>query len=96
MEVLAPYAITTHIKDMSINQHQSDLTMFQAQGCPLGEGHVDIPKAIELLETHSPNAEGLHLIVEQGWLAYEPGEDRKAQDKASVEKSLLYLRNLIH
>lgn len=95
VEVLAPYAITTHIKDMKVSQHQSDLIMFQAQGCPLGEGHVDIPRAIDLLEKHSPHADGLHLVIEQGWLAYEPDKDRKAQDKAALEQSLVWLRDLI-
>ena len=58
VDVLAPYAITTHIKDMRVEDYESDLIPFQARGCALGEGHVDIPRVLELLETYSPRAEG--------------------------------------
>ena len=95
VDALAPYAITTHIKDMKVVDHASELIPFQARGCVLGEGDVDIPRALDLLETYSPRAEGLHLVVEQGWFAYEPGKDSKAQDKAALEESLVYLKKLI-
>jgi sugar phosphate isomerase/epimerase len=97
VEALAQYAITTHIKDMKVIDYASDLGLipYQARGCAVGDGNVDIPRVIDLLEQRAPHAEGLHLVVEQGWLDYAPGIDPKVQDKQAVEKGLAYLRTLI-
>jgi sugar phosphate isomerase/epimerase len=95
IDALAPYTITTHIKDMKVSDHRSDVIPFRARGCPLGQGHVDLPRALDLLETYSPHAEGLHLVLEQDWLDYAPGADRREQDRATLEQSLDYLKNLI-
>jgi sugar phosphate isomerase/epimerase len=66
--VLAPLAFTTHIKDMRMIKNPLGWAIpLIPVGCHLGEGHVDVPKAIETLAQLSPKAEGLHLIVEAGW-----------------------------
>lgn len=97
VEALARYAVTTHIKDMAVVDFKSDpqLIPFQARGCALGEGNVDIPRAVRLLDEQSPHANGLHLIVEQGWLAYESVTDRKELDRKTAEKSIAYLRKIV-
>jgi sugar phosphate isomerase/epimerase len=67
-EALAEFAFTTHIKDMRMIQNPMKWAVpFLPVGCRLGEGHVDVPKALRLLAERSPAAEGLHLIVEPGW-----------------------------
>lgn len=98
VELLAEYAITTHIKDMQVIDFDScddNLIPYQARGCALGEGNVDIPRAIDLLDKRSPHANGLHLIVEVGWPNYKKGIDKKVQDKLMVERSIEYLKNLL-
>ncbi|MDR1431579.1 MAG: sugar phosphate isomerase/epimerase [Propionibacteriaceae bacterium] len=68
VEALAEWAFTTHIKDMRMIQHPLKWAIpFLPVGCRLGEGHVDIPRALRLLAERSPAAVGLHLIVEPGW-----------------------------
>jgi sugar phosphate isomerase/epimerase len=98
VEELAPFAFTTHIKDMVIldNDSASGLVPLQAWGCPLGEGNVDIPRAIKLLDSKSPMASGLHLIIEQSWMKFDNTiTDRDAYAKESVHKSMLYLKKLL-
>jgi len=98
VEYLAEFAITTHMKDMAVvdfDSGEDGLIPFQARGCAVGDGNVNIPRAIDLLEQKSPHANGLHLIIEQGWFGYEKGVDRKMQDKRAVEKGMKYLQGLL-
>jgi sugar phosphate isomerase/epimerase len=97
VEYLAEYAITTHIKDMLVQDFESQygLIPFQARGCAVGDGNVDIPRAIELLDQKSPFSNGLHLVIEQGWMNYDNISDREAYDKECVHKGLKYLQKLL-
>jgi sugar phosphate isomerase/epimerase len=98
VEELAPFAFTTHIKDMVIldNDPASGLVPLQAWGCSLGEGNVDIPRALKLLDSKSPMASGLHLIIEQSWMKFDDSiTDRDAYAKESVHKSMAYLKQLL-
>ena len=94
---LAEYTITTHIKDMQVIEYNSggNLIPFQARGCALGEGNVEIARAIDLLDKRSPHANGLHLVLELGWVNYKEGIDRDVQNKMLIEQSLRYLRELL-
>ncbi|MDR1108742.1 MAG: sugar phosphate isomerase/epimerase [Spirochaetaceae bacterium] len=97
IECLAEYAITTHIKDMLVEDFESPygLIPFQARGCAVGDGNVNIPRAIDLLDQKSPFARGLHLIIEQGWMNYDKVTDREAYDKECVHKGLKYLQRVL-
>ena len=99
VEYLAPFAITTHIKDMLVQDFKSDygLIPFQARGCAVGDGHVNIPRALDLLEKKCPHANGLHVVIEQGWMNYDniAPADRPAYDKECVHKGLAYLKKLM-
>jgi sugar phosphate isomerase/epimerase len=101
IELLAPYTIATHIKDMLVQDFTSDygLLPFQARGCAVGDGNVDIPRALELLDQKSPFSKGLHLVIEQGWMNYDhlpnDAEARAAYDKECVHKGLKYLKGLL-
>ena len=98
---LAPFTVTSHMKDMLVVENKSrDLfgdgrVPFQAVGCAVGEGHVDIPWVIGELEAHCPHAEGLHLIVETGWIPIGPHEDRTALTRKAFDNSVSYLRELV-
>ncbi|MDQ4137639.1 MAG: sugar phosphate isomerase/epimerase [Actinomycetota bacterium] len=98
VEALAEYTFTTHIKDMQMVQ--SPITWFipmLPKGCKLGEGHVDIPRAVQLLAERSPRAERLHLLVEPGWESFgQPGErDPDELKKEIIEHGVAYLNSLI-
>jgi sugar phosphate isomerase/epimerase len=101
IELLAPYTVTTHIKDMLVQDFTSDygLLPFQARGCAVGDGNVDIPCALDLLDQKSPFSKGLHLVIEQGWMNYDhlpnDAEARAAYDKECVHKGLRYLKGLL-
>jgi sugar phosphate isomerase/epimerase len=97
VEYLAPYAFTVHIKDMLVQDFESPwgLIPFQARGCPLGNGNVDIPHAIELLDRRSPFSAGLHLIIEQTWMNYDNVTDRESYHKDCIQKGMKYLQKLL-
>jgi len=98
VEYLAPYAFTTHIKDMLVEDFKSEygLHNMQARGCAVGDGHVDIPRALDLLDKQSPFSNGLHIVIEQGWMNYDNVKDKEAYDKECVHKGLEYLKGLIN
>lgn len=95
IEALAPWTFTTHMKDMKIVDYSvgGHIPMI-AIGCTLGEGHVDLSRAIDLLAEHSPQAEGLHLIVEPGWMFWDEERDVLEQQFEYFEKSIKYLQDL--
>jgi sugar phosphate isomerase/epimerase len=72
-KLLAPYVITTHIKDMDIiADPEKDHVPFMSCNALMGEGIVDIEDAIETCARRSKHAEGLHLIVETGTGGWAP------------------------
>ena len=97
IEYLAPFAFTTHIKDMRVEDFESPygLIPFQARGCAVGDGNVNIPRALDLLDEKSPFSNGLHVVIEQGWMNYDNVSDREAYDKECVHKGLIYLKTLL-
>ena len=51
VETLAPFAVTTHIKDMAV---QETPTGFLLAEVPLGEGILDLPRMLALFEKYNP------------------------------------------
>ena len=51
VEILAPFAVTTHIKDMAV---QETPTGFLLSEVPLGEGVLDLQRMFALFEKHNP------------------------------------------
>jgi sugar phosphate isomerase/epimerase len=51
VETLAPFAVTTHIKDMAV---QEAPTGFLLSEVPLGEGILDLPRMFALFEKYNP------------------------------------------
>jgi sugar phosphate isomerase/epimerase len=97
MEYLAPFAVSTHIKDMLVQDFTSDygLIPFQARGSAVGDGSVNIPHILDLLDQKSPFSKGLHIVIEQGWMNYDNVTDKEAYDKECVHKGLKYLKGLL-
>lgn len=52
VETLAPFAVTTHIKDMAVQEMADGFLLSEV---PLGEGILDLPRMFELFEKHNPD-----------------------------------------
>ena len=85
VETLAPFAMTTHIKDMAMEEYDRGFLLSEV---PLGEGCLDLPKMIELLEQKNPTIRfNLEMITRDPlqvpcldnkyWATFEkvPGQD---------------------
>jgi sugar phosphate isomerase/epimerase len=97
MDALAEFTFTTHIKDMAVVRYKSslDLIPFQARGCAVGDGNVDVKRAIDLLSRKSPFAKGLRLIIEHGWMEIPQDEDPGEYNRACLKRGIKYLNGLI-
>jgi sugar phosphate isomerase/epimerase len=54
VEALAPYVITTHIKDMAVQECSEGFLLSEV---PLGEGILDLPCLLDLIEKANPEVE---------------------------------------
>ena len=97
VEALAPFAFTTHMKDMHMEASpMRGLIPLVPRGCRLGEGHVDQRRAVQLFAQRSPHANGLHLIVEAGWETFDPAGPGAIELKRSLlEDGVRYLNELV-
>jgi sugar phosphate isomerase/epimerase len=53
IEKLAPYTVTTHLKDMSVDNCSDGFLLSEVL---LGQGYIDLPRAITLVRQARPNA----------------------------------------
>lgn len=97
VEALAEFAFTTHMKDMRMEPSPvRGLIPLNPRGCPLGEGHVDFPRAVELIAERSPRPRGMHLLVEAGWETFDsPGARATQLRQDLLEHGVSYLQQLI-
>lgn len=99
IEQLAPYTITTHIKDMLMVQEDVKFRIpFVPVGVAVGDGSIDIPRAIETLTRKARNPLGLHLIVEMSWVRYPTDatdEQKAGLMNGMIERSVNYLKKYI-
>jgi 3-oxoisoapionate decarboxylase len=58
VEMLAPLAITAHLKDMGVEEYNQG---FRIAEVPLGEGVLDLPRMVKILRAARP---GIHLNLE--------------------------------
>lgn len=52
IQTLAPYAFSTHVKDMGLEEYADGFLLSEV---PLGKGILDLPKMIALCRKHNPN-----------------------------------------
>ena len=52
IEAFAPYTITTHFKDMAMEEYEDGFLLSEV---PLGAGVLDLPAAVALCEKHNPD-----------------------------------------
>lgn len=61
IEACAPFAATTHIKDMAVQEYEEGFLLSEV---PLGEGFLDLPKMIEVLLKANPKIQfNLEMIT---------------------------------
>jgi sugar phosphate isomerase/epimerase len=97
-ELMAPFTFSTHIKDMAVMPYKLegvDLIPYIARGTAVGDGNVDIPHIIDVLDKKSPFANGLRLIIEQGWMYIPEGEDPRLYNQKCLKKGMTYLKSLL-
>jgi sugar phosphate isomerase/epimerase len=58
VEALAPFTVTTHLKDMAVTEYDEGFLLSEV---PLGTGFLDIPKVVRVLRTANP---GVRLNLE--------------------------------
>lgn len=85
--ILAPWTLTTHLKDMymyPVGRHDrpEGPRMPHQTGAPLGQGVVCLPKIINLLHAHAPDPANLPLNIEIDWRP--PEEDARQWLVASI------------
>lgn len=87
IETLAPYAFSTHIKDMGVQEYEDGFLLSEV---PLGEGIVDLKKGMDLCKKYNPGITfSLEMITRDPLKVpcltdryWETFDDLKAQDFA--------------
>ncbi|MCP1385112.1 sugar phosphate isomerase/epimerase family protein [Runella salmonicolor] len=52
VQTLAPYLVSTHIKDMAVEEYAEGFLLSEV---PLGKGILDLPKLVGICQQHNPN-----------------------------------------
>lgn len=88
---LAPHALNLHIKDFTIERasHQFGLII---EGCPAGEGRLDIPKLVEEVGAHGR----CHTAILEFWLPPEENVEATIEkERRWTDRSLRYLKSVL-
>lgn len=93
---LAPWTVMTHLKDMRVEAKVHDGEVpFRVVGCAIGEGHVDVEKAIRLAFSRGDRGTSLPLVVETGWLSLRPGQDPLEARRDVLVRSAQRIREMV-
>jgi 3-oxoisoapionate decarboxylase len=96
VEALAPYAFSTHIKDMGVQEYEEGFLLSEV---PYGEGFLDLRRAVALVRKHHPEARHnmemmtrdplkVPCLTGKYWVTFPEREGRKlARTLAMVRKS---------
>lgn len=96
VQYLAQYAINAHLKDFKIVEaNEPGRVPFLPVGCALGDGHLDTRLAVETLGERSPNADGMHLVIELAWIEVPPDREAAEVRRELFDKSIRYLTDLL-
>lgn len=96
IEALGPITVLFHLKDMKVVAHEDPGQVpFLPVGCVLGEGHVDIARAIRIAWSEGERGPALPLVVETGWVPASPGEDPGEKRREVLRRSVERLRQMV-
>jgi sugar phosphate isomerase/epimerase len=91
LPALAPWTVHLHLKDFTIARANENMG-FVVQGCPTGQGLLDVPWVLALLHSHGRDPDA---IIEL-WPAPEPTlEATIAKERRWAEESMAYMRRLL-
>jgi sugar phosphate isomerase/epimerase len=90
-QTLAPWTVNLHVKDVIVRRLDHRLG-FIVEGCPAGQGLIDIPELLALLRRHSRDP---NVILEQWTPPGDTVSDTIAQEKTWAEIAIHYLRTLV-
>ena len=91
VERLAPYALNLHVKDFTIARVNGSMG-FVVEGCPAGEGRLDVPWLLERLRAARRD---VNAILEL-WTPRDASlEETIGREAAWARASVAYLRRLI-
>lgn len=96
VDVIAPFTITTHLKDMGMIREKDWRIPFTACGTAIGDGAIDIPKQIEVLTRKVRNPIGFHMVIEISWVKYPEDADKGEINRGLMEKSIDYLKHYLY
>ncbi|UVI32148.1 sugar phosphate isomerase/epimerase family protein [Paenibacillus spongiae] len=88
---LAPYTISTHIKDMTVRP-LTEGEWIKVKGCGIGEGDVDFRGIVDILTEHCPEADDLPYNLE---IEPPPGADLPALTESGVAYTMKHLSHAI-
>lgn len=97
------WAITTHIKDSKIvdTPHNGNDTGPNGPlipvGCALGDGVVNVKKALDEILDKSPMKDGIHLILETGWFGATVNENNEMDEynRQILRQSMAWLKGYL-
>lgn len=96
IDALAPITVLFHLKDMKVVSHDDPGQVpFLPVGCVLGDGDVDIARAIRIAWSQGERGRDLPLVVETGWVRASPGEDPAEKRREVLRQSVGRLRQLV-
>lgn len=95
IEALAPWVVNTHIKDMSVEEYKEGFLLSEV---PLGQGLVDLKKAIALLRARKPKVRfsldmltrdplRIPCLTEQYWVSWEQADARRLARALTLVRS---------
>ncbi len=91
VDVLSPFLVNLHVKDFTIFR-ASHRMGFTIEGCPAGEGRLDVPRLLKALQA---NGRDCNAILEL-WTPPEPTLAATIlKEQCWAEQSVAYLRSLI-
>ena len=91
MKILSPYTINLHVKDFIIKRVENKMG-FIVEGVPAGEGMLDIPSLLSVLQKHKR----CETITLELWSNREKDlETSIMEEKKKVERSIQYLKKVI-
>jgi sugar phosphate isomerase/epimerase len=88
---LAPWTVNLHVKDVIVRRLDHGLG-FIVEGCPAGQGQIDLPGLLALLRRHKRDP---NVILEQWTPPGEKVTETIAREKAWAETGIGYLRTLL-
>ena len=91
LSVLAPYTVNLHIKDFVVKRVNHKMG-FRVSGCTAGDGILDIPSVIREIDKHGRCSAA---ILELWSDPQSTIEETIEKEKASVEKSIEYLKTIL-